>query len=1131
MDNIKITKTGESEIIWKKTKSFDENGDSKVFYTGFNPHAEILPAGWQKRPDRRPLPCDIVFEQDTAIEMRDGIIIRADIFRPNREGTFPAIVSWSPYGKNGSGFEASLDIDGIDMKTLSGLQKFEACDPAFWCNEDYVLVNADSRGSYMSEGDVHFWGTSEGRDAYDATEWIAKQPWSNGKVAFAGNSWLAVQQYFTAAEQPPHLTCIAPWEGHTDLLGDDMCRGGIPSPAFNNMVVAQTPGRGYIEFAPAILAKYPYRNEYWNDKIPAFDRIKVPAYIVASYNSPCHTRGTFEAFRKIASEEKWLRVHNTGEWQDFYEYQDDLKKFFDCFMKDKDNGWKDTPKVRISIIDPGGEDEILKEENEWPPARTELKKLYICEDHQMKETPSEEMTEYRYNADDKKSEMVFSYTFDNDTDIIGYSKLKLFVGTENSDDMDVNVTISKLSAYDTPLVQRGIGNYAGPTGKLRASRRKLDEAVSTENEPVLMLDDSYQFLSKDEVAELDIPIWPTGMRFHAGEKLVVRIVPDVPPLMGPPTEGGSFGAPGSEKGDKAASAETAFAMGAMDGMPPMPPMGGMPPMDGMPPILPGIKEADFDFESMPPADIIPTPPRPGGIHKFYAGGKYQSYLVIPTAKVSESEKKSKMRKIETDILVISAGTAGLAAAVTAAEKGVKAVAVERNGSAGGNGVMANGPFAVESRLQRERMVELTKEEAYKMHMKFTQYDVNGALVKHFIDKSADTIDWLEEMGVAFEGLGRHGHGMSPTWHLVAPEPGNEAKKVNDGYVVINKMKKRAEELGVQILMKTEARKLIMEGGRVVGAIAVDKDGELEIRAKAVISAAGGYGAYWRKPMGIPMYGDGLNMARAVGAEVTDGTMPVITREMKNEKMFGDAPPPFMFPSINAMGGQPNLVVNALGKRFGDEYELFVDPHGFNAFKHIPNGVAFDIFTEDIINLYKKTGFDFIEGYGIRKMGDPISKPDGFFRELERTKELPVPMVYIADTVEELAEKLHIPAENLKKTIETYNTYCVTGRDMDFGKRPEYLRPINGRLYAVRTRMMLGNGYPEGITVDEELRALTPEKIPVPGLYAAGMDCCRSIWSDCYVNILPGNAFGWALNSGRMAAEYASEYVKKYDVQK
>lgn len=78
---------------------------------------------------------------------------------------------------------------------LSGLQKFEAPDPAVWVARGYAVLNPDTRGALHSEGNLSQWGTQDGQDGYDFTEWIAEQPWSNGKVGFAGNSWLAISQW------------------------------------------------------------------------------------------------------------------------------------------------------------------------------------------------------------------------------------------------------------------------------------------------------------------------------------------------------------------------------------------------------------------------------------------------------------------------------------------------------------------------------------------------------------------------------------------------------------------------------------------------------------------------------------------------------------------------------------------------------------------------------------------------------------------------------------------------------------------------------------------------------------------------------------------------------------------------
>lgn len=520
-----------------------------------------------------------------------------------------------------------------------------------------------------------------------------------------------------------------------------------------------------------------------------------------------------------------------------------------------------------------------------------------------------------------------------------------------------------------------------------------------------------------------------------------------------------------------------------------------------------------------------------------------------------------MRSIETDVVVVSAGTAGLAAAATAAELGKRVVAVERNGSAGGNGNLANGPMAVESRIQRMWGYTLTCEQAYEEHMRFAQWDVDGRLVKKYIDRSAETIDWLERLGIRFSGIASHGVGMNFTWHTIQPESENNGNK-NGGYLVVRAMEKRALDLGAEILFKTVAKRYIVENDRVVGVVAEDADGELEIRAGAVISCTGGYGAYWRAPMGIPLNGDGLRMAREVGAEVTEGTIPPpgtggpdappggmkppMNLPLGAMPPVGGAPfgvggplpgaggpppavkrggPPKMSKSISCFGEQPNLVVNCLGERFVDEYTFILEPLAIKALLRQPGQRAFSIFDREIVEYYQQYGFDVISGYGIRRMGDPQIVPDHFDEDLDEA--LSKGQIYQADSVEELAEKIGVPAENLRETLDSYNACCASGYDSQCGKRSRYLRAIDrGPYYAVPTRKPIGKGEVEGITINSEFQVLTPEKRPVKGLYAAGMDTARNIWKDVYVNILPGNAFGWAINSGRMAAESAVERMGK-----
>ena len=167
--------------------------------------------------------------------MRDGTILRADVFRPCSDAKIPALVVWSPYGKTGS---SPLNIHvmpgrvGVAASRLSGYESFEGPDPAEWVFRQFAIVNIDARGAMNSEGDIRVQGSAEGRDGHDAIEHVAELPWCNASVGMVGNSWLAMVQYHIAAENPPHLKCIAPLEGQSDMFREGLCRGGIPAPGF-----------------------------------------------------------------------------------------------------------------------------------------------------------------------------------------------------------------------------------------------------------------------------------------------------------------------------------------------------------------------------------------------------------------------------------------------------------------------------------------------------------------------------------------------------------------------------------------------------------------------------------------------------------------------------------------------------------------------------------------------------------------------------------------------------------------------------------------------------------------------------------------------------------------------------------
>jgi predicted acyl esterase len=332
----------------------------------------------------------------------------------------------------------------------------------------YAVVNVDVRGAYNSEGDMQFFGPQDAQDSYDVIEWLAKQEWCNGKIGLNGNSWYGMVQWKIAEAQPPHLAAIAPWEAETNIYRDEYVRDGIPMNTGSFM--ARSYGANRVEDLPAMIKKYPLMNSYWESKIADFGKITVPAYIVASYVSQMHTRGTLESFNQIASKDKWLRVHDTQEWPDMYDQKNvaDLRRFFDHYLKGIDNGWESTPRVRLSVLDPGGLDVVNRVENEFPLARQEFRKLYLdAASAKLTTNPISQEDKVSYNTD-AQGKTAFTIQFDQETEITGFIKLRLWVEADGADDMDVFARIVKLDKNGQPLFHDALMyKYAGPDGRLR----------------------------------------------------------------------------------------------------------------------------------------------------------------------------------------------------------------------------------------------------------------------------------------------------------------------------------------------------------------------------------------------------------------------------------------------------------------------------------------------------------------------------------------------------------------------------------------------------------------------------------------------------------------------------------------
>ncbi len=510
-------------------------------FSEFEPGIRILPVGFQVAPRFQPLPVEIVLEKDVAVTLRDGVTMYVDVLRPAGTDKVPVIVAWSPYGKstgNAPKYNSLFDMLGMDPSQLSGLMKFEGPDPAFWCAHGYAVCNPDPRGAFNSEGDILVWSRQEGRDYHDLIEWVAVQDWCNGKVGTTGNSYLAISQWFVAAERPPHLAAIAPWEGMSDIYRDLVMRGGMPDLGFPRFLSRSFIGNNQREDLAAESERHPLMGPFWETKVPDFESIDVPAYVVASYSNSIHTPGTFRGWRHMGSREKWLRIHNNMEWPDYYEEENlaDLRRFFDHYLKGEQNGWEDTPKVRYALMDMEGNDRIGVPADAFPPSDFETTRLYLDgESSALLPTNAATGTTVSYDGVDEGGSATFHLKVDTPTQFVGYPKLRIWIEADGNDDIDLFVFLQKLNAEGQPLeqitvpnngpVMQGITkngasilNYKGSNGRLRASMRHLDETRSTDEIPAHSFD-RVEKLAPGEVVALDIDLFPVGLILYPGEQL------------------------------------------------------------------------------------------------------------------------------------------------------------------------------------------------------------------------------------------------------------------------------------------------------------------------------------------------------------------------------------------------------------------------------------------------------------------------------------------------------------------------------------------------------------------------------------------------------------------------------------
>lgn len=499
--------------------------------------------------------------------------------------------------------------------------------------------------------------------------------------------------------------------------------------------------------------------------------------------------------------------------------------------------------------------------------------------------------------------------------------------------------------------------------------------------------------------------------------------------------------------------------------------------------------------------------------------------------------------MEADVVVIGGGASGITAAVAAAEKGASVLLVEKGSTTGGAANMGMGFFAVESKYQKAQLVDFSQEDAFRLLMEYTHWRVDARLVRKYIAQSADTVEWVEKMGVEFLGAFKYFQNSTQTWHVVKTA-GSNVPAERAASNLYRALTAQSEDLGVQIMYRTTATRIVVEDGAVTGVELTGEDGVPRVvECNAVIVATGGFGnnptmihdymGYeWGKDLHsfrIPgVDGDGLSMLWATGAGRTEPVM---------ELTFTTPGVTDVYKTISETMRQPNLMVNLDGLRFIDEEIMNNTVFTGNSVARQRQRVAFTIINDEIVADYRTKGLDYVTfHHNIKTMdkwdrevaayvGGEAVEASGL-SDLHNEDQKHQKNFWVCDSLEEVAAVTGIDLKNLQATVAEYNGYCDS-TDSQFFKPYKYLRPLRGGRYYVARHFPAGYGSLGGVNVNDRMEVLDTAGLKIPGLYASGTDACN-IFGDSYCFYMPGNTMGFAINSGRMAGYNSMEYIDSDD---
>ncbi|MFD0898274.1 FAD-dependent oxidoreductase [Loigolactobacillus binensis] len=469
------------------------------------------------------------------------------------------------------------------------------------------------------------------------------------------------------------------------------------------------------------------------------------------------------------------------------------------------------------------------------------------------------------------------------------------------------------------------------------------------------------------------------------------------------------------------------------------------------------------------------------------------------------------KKQNYDVIIVGAGLSGLAAAVSAREKKLAVLVLEKGRSLGGNGNYVEGAMGVDSYLQKANNINISKGKLLRDELTYSHYEANAPHLKKLIDGSGAMIDWLHRLGVEFTKVGPQGDSW-PTIHTFA----------GGGHAAVTKLYEKAVAAGAEIITSIRAQKVLTSNGAVSGLTVTNESTgqERDLQTTNILLATGGYVdnpklVQQRTPLSQRLLavsngkatGDGLRLAWATGAEHYQ--MGAI--QYGGGAIYDKVNPPYvhMASQLAAAATQEAILwVNERGERFVNEDVNDNMCHAGSAI--LTQARVFSILDQNAVDhltdvgLYKEVG------------NSPISPKTFAALKQEIDQDLAKGQRYLtqADTIADLADQLNLP--QLEHTIMHYNALATAGADTDFGKQAAYLTAVTtGPFYAVELGVGMACAL-GGLRVDNDNRVLNDHGYPLIGLYAVGNDAAGMLVGDTYAVTLPGSTAGYAVFSGRNA---------------